>query len=569
MNSNKKTVSSLVTTGPNLRGSYQISSNSAVLETPSVLATPSVLVTRRATDLMIDIAGKEPQIRRGKNNELYILLREEEFLKTVSALSEKGFVLINLFCVQDFQEKPGFTLFYIFRLNGYIDIFAFMRQVEEETTSIATVFPSACWYEREIKDGFGIEFTDAFDKRRLFLHETYPEGFHPLLKSFKNGKIEAIQNPEEAYSFKNVEGKGVYQIPVGPVHAGIIEPGHFRFSVIGEPIFNLEIRLFYKHRGIEKLAEGKKPSACVPIAEAISGDETVTNAVAFCTAVEKIAGIEVPERANYLRGILLELERIYSHMGDLAGMITDIGFPRMTTPFLILRENIFRQNEFLTGSRFMRGAIDLGGLKKESSGEALSKLNLYLKTFVPQFESAIEAVHASSSLIDRFSTTGVLKKKLIAPLNLTGPIARAAGAPYDVRLDHPYGIYKNIPPERATKTAGDVLSRFEVKAAEVLNSASLIKKLIASIPEGTIIAETTEFAISNIPDGYALSMVEAARGQNLHWVYIRRGVMDRYKVRTASFCNWQAIEHAVLGNIVPDFPLINKSLNLSYAGTDL
>ncbi|HWQ48739.1 MAG TPA: NADH-quinone oxidoreductase subunit C [Methanosarcina sp.] len=563
MNSNKNTANFLLPAGPKLREDYQIPVNSAVL------ATPSVLAARYATALIIDIAGKELQIRRGKNNEFYIPLTEEKFLKIVPALSDKGFVLISLFCVQDFEENPVFTLFYIFRLNGYIDVFAFMRQVGREATSIATVFPSACWYEREIRDGFGIEFTDAFDKRRLFLHEAYPEGFHPLLKSFKNGKIQAVENPEEAYPFKQVEGEGVYQIPVGPVHAGIIEPGHFRFSVIGEPIFNLEIRLFYKHRGIEKLAEGKNPFACVPIAEAISGDETVANAVAFCTAVEKIAGIEIPTRANYLRAILLELERIYSHMGDLSGMITDIGFPRMTTPFLILRENIFRQNEFLTGSRFMRGAVDLGGVKKEISRETLSNFSLYLKTFVPQFESAIAAVHASSSLIDRFSTTGVLKKKLIAPLNITGSIARAAGATYDVRFDHPYGIYKDIPPERAIKTPGDVLSRFEVKAAEVLNSASLIKKLIASIPEGTIISETTEFAISNIPDGYALSMVEAARGQNLQWIYIRSGVINRYKVRTASFCNWQAIEHAVLGNIVPDFPLINKSLNLSYAGTDL
>ncbi len=557
MNSNKNITGSLIPTGPKIRENCQAPEN------------PEVLPTLYATDLLIDVSGKEPQIRKGKNNELYIPLGEEEFLKAIPLLSENGFVLISLFCAQGFEESPDFTLFYVFRLNGSTDVFVFMRHVRTETTSIATVFPSACWYEREIRDGFGIEFTDAFDKRRLFLHEAYPEGFHPLLKSFKNGKIEAVQNPEEAYPFKQVEGEGIYQIPVGPVHAGIIEPGHFRFSVIGEPIFNLEIRLFYKHRGIEKLAEGKKPSTCIPIAEAISGDETVANAVAFCMAVEKIAGIDVPARASYLRAILLELERIYSHMSDLSGMITDIGFPRMTTPFLILREKIFRQNELLTGSRFMRGAIDLGGVKKEISSEALSKLALYLKTFVPEFESAVKAVRASSSLIDRFSTTGILKNNLVAPLNLTGPIARAAGASYDVRFDHPYGIYKDVPPERAGKTAGDVLSRFEVKAAEVLNSASLIQQLTLSIPGGAIVAEVTEFAISNIPDGYALSMVEAARGQNLHWVYVRRGVIDRYKVRTASFCNWQAIEHAVLGNIVPDFPLINKSLNLSYAGTDL
>ena len=557
MNLSKNTNDSLISAGTRLRDNRQIT------------VSPTVQATQYATDLIFDVSGEEPQITRGKNHEFYIPLGENEFLKIVPALSEKGFVLISLFCVQDFEDNPGFSLFYMFRLSGYTDVFAFMRHVEMETTSIAKVFPSACWYEREISDGFGIEFTDAFDKRRLFLHEAYPEGFHPLLKSFKNGKIQAVKNPKEAYPFKQVEGKGVYQIPVGPVHAGIIEPGHFRFSVIGEPILNLEIRLFYKHRGIEKLAEGKRPSACIPIAEAISGDETVANAVAFCMAVEKIAGIEIPTRASYLRAILLELERIYSHMGDLSGMITDIGFPRMTTPFLIHREKFFRQNELLTGSRFMRSVIDLGGIKKDIPAEVLSKLAIYLKTFVPQFESAIKDVNASSSLIDRFSTTGILKKKFIVPLNLTGPIARAAGASYDVRLDHPYGIYKDKPPERAIKTTGDVLSRFKVKAAEILNSATLIQELIASIPEGAIVAEVTEFALSNIPHGYALSMVEAARGQNLHWVYVRNGLIERYKVRTASFCNWQAIEHAVLGNVVPDFPLINKSLNLSYAGTDL
>lgn len=280
MNSNKNTTSYLIPEGPKLRENCQISVN------------PAGLATRYATDLIIDISGKEPQIMRGKNNEFYIHLREEEFLKIMSALPYKGFVLISLFCVQDFEENPDFTLFYIFRLTGFTDVFAFMRHVRTEVTSIAAVFPSACWYEREIRDGFGIEFTDAFDKRRLFLHEAYPDDFHPLLKSFKNGKIQAVENPEETYLFKQVEGEGVYQIPVGPVHAGIIEPGHFRFSVIGEPIFNLEIRLFYKHRGIEKLADGKRPPACVPIAEAISGDETVANAVAFCMAVEKIAGIE-------------------------------------------------------------------------------------------------------------------------------------------------------------------------------------------------------------------------------------------------------------------------------------
>jgi formate hydrogenlyase subunit 5 len=552
------------------------------------------------TGLLRDIS-KEPQIKSGNNGELYISLPEKEFQETVPVLDREEFILLGLFCVQDFEgeneekgeeeegekgeneeneekggkggkgekdkaEAPAFTLFYAFRKRGFSEVFVFLYPVETEASSIARTFPSACWYEREIRDGFGLDFPDAFDKRRLFLHEAYPEGFHPLLKSFKNGKIRTIEKPQENYPFKQLEGEGVYQIPVGPVHAGIIEPGHFRFSVIGEPIFNLEIRMFYKHRGIEKLAEGKPPAACLPIAEAISGDESAANSVAFCMAVEKLAGLRVPERAEYLRAVLLELERIHSHLGDLAGMATDVGFPRITSPFLILREEIFRQNDVLTGSRFLKGAVDIGGMKQDIPDKLLEKLASYLENFEGRFEKAFGTAMSSSSLIDRFATTGVIKKKLITPLNLTGPIARASGAAYDVRMTHPYGIYGKMPPERKVLSTGDVLSRFEVKAAEVRASGALIRKLVLEIPAGPVLCLPP---VTGIQDGFALSMVEAPRGQTLHWVYVKNGLIDRYKVRTASFCNWKAVEHAVLDNIVPDFPLINKSLNLSYAGTDL
>lgn len=456
------------------------------------------------TGLLRDIS-KEPQIREGKNRELYIPFSEKEFQKAVPVLAGEDFILLNLFCVQNFEgvsgeygknEKDGkngkndkieasaFTLFYTFRKRGFSEIFVFLCPVEKEATSIAETFPSACWYEREIRDGFGLDFPDAFDKRRLFLHESYPEGFHPLLKSFKNGKIRPVESPQENYPFKKMDGQGVYQIPVGPVHAGIIEPGHFRFSVIGEPIFNLEVRMFYKHRGVEKLAEGKTPAACLPIAESISGDESAANSVAFCMAVEKLAGLRVPERAEYLRAVLLELERINSHLGDLAGMATDVGFPRITSPFLILREELFRQNDVLTDSRFLKGTVDIGGLKQDISGKLLEKLASYLESFETRFEKAFETAMSSSSLIDRFATTGVIKKNLIAPLNLTGPLARASGAAYDVRTSQPYGVYGKMPPERKVLSTGDVLSRFEVKAAEVRASGTLIRKLVSDIPGG-------------------------------------------------------------------------------------
>ncbi len=513
------------------------------------------------------IFGTEQSVVYGLNNELYLPIDSAKLLETITRLSENSYELIALFCVQNFNSHDGFTLMYAFEKVGFQEIPILQANVESnQAFSIAKIYPSACWYEREITDGFGVEFTEAYDKRRLFLHEAYPKGFHPLLKSFKNGPIKTVipkTEGEEEYPFKRVEGAGVYQIPVGPVHAGIIEPGHFRFSVIGESIYNLEVRMFYKHRGLEKLAEGKTPQECVKIAEVISGDETTANAVTYCDAVEKISGISIPYRALKLRTILLELERIYSYLGDLAGMVLDVAFPVGASSFFILREEILRFNEMLTGSRFQKGIIAIGGLTKDVSEQSLKNFSTYLHDFSKRLKTAKELDNTYFSLIDRFQTTGVVKPALLAPLHITGPIARASGRMLDTRINHPYGLYSEMNLKGRTQQNGDVLSRFELKAQEILDSVKMIQDLIASLKLGEIFTE------HKLGDGYAMSIVEAARGQSMHWVYIKNGVIDRYKVRTASFCNWQAIEHAVLGDIVPDFPLINKSMNLSYAGTDL
>ncbi len=508
------------------------------------------------------LSGQKLTLIEGLNHELYLPINESDLQKAINIFDENGFELISLFCVQDFEDK-GFTLFYAFEISGFEQILILQYHLNEnQAFSIAKTYPSACWYEREIADGFGIKFQDAFDIRRLFLHETYPFDFHPLLKCFKNGQIETkASDNQNQYVFKQVEG--VYQIPVGPVHAGIIEPGHFRFSVIGETIFNLEVRLFYKHRGLEKLAEGMNPQECIRIAESISGDETFANAVAFCIAVEKICGLTLPKRALQLRTIMLELERIYSHLGDLAGMCVDVAYPVGASPFFILREEIFRQNDALTSSRFLKGIVGLGGLTKDVPEGALENLSNYLLSFSVRLNVAIGIDSTYFSVVDRFETTGKVKTEILSPLHITGPIARASGKISDNRISHPYGMYRELKLKERTQTIGDVLARFNIKAQEVLDSVKIIQQLIGELESGEI------SVLCQIKDGHAISLVEAPRGQNLHWVKIKNGTIDRYKVRTASFCNWQVMEHAVLGNIVPDFPLINKSMNLSYAGTDM
>lgn len=501
-----------------------------------------------------------------QGKDITLAVENGEFMKVISLISDAEFTLSCLFAAECEEGKSGPTLYYVFEKSGYAGLLILKNRLPAETaSSVALIFPTASLYEREIRDGFGIEFDNAKDTRCLFLHENYPAQFHPLRKSFRNGRMgytDPVPSDDE-YRFRAVHGEGVYQIPVGPVHAGIIEPGHFRFSVIGETIYNLEIRMFWKHRGIEKLAEGKSPTQALALAEAISGDETIANSWAFCLAAERISNLEIAPRADYLRLIFAEMERIYSLLGDMAGMPIDVAFPVGASPFFILREEILRWNEKLSGSRFYKGALVIGGVRKDVSKEIMQELSLYLNLFTSRFHQAVQNILAQPSVIDRFEPTGVLKKELIAPLNITGPMARASGVPLDVRIDHPYGPYTKLKPGMKVLDAGDVMSRFNIKADTIQDSIRLIGLAIKEIPEGKISVEP------KIKDGDVLSLVESCRGQNAQWVCIRHGLVDRYKVRTASFCNWVAIEFAVQNEIVPDFPLINKSMNLSYAGTDL
>jgi Ni,Fe-hydrogenase III large subunit/Ni,Fe-hydrogenase III component G len=502
----------------------------------------------------------------GLTRSTYLAAGEDHYPEILGWLSRRELRLAGLWAAEDFEGHPGFSLLAVFEKPGASGLLTLVVRLKgRQVFSMAARFPAASYYEREIQDGFGIEFKGGFDNRRLFLHDVYPDDFHPLLKSFRNRPLELdYASPAGSpYPFRECEGEGVYQVPVGPVHAGIIEPGHFRFSVIGETIFALEIRHFYKHRGLEKLAEGRAPAQCMAIAEAVSGDESAANSFALAMALETVSGVTPPRRAGELRTILLELERIYSHLGDLAGMATDVAYPLGASPLYALREEILRWNAGLTGSRFLKGMIIAGGLRRDIPPAPLSALSAFVSAFPARLEHILAGIYGSAWVIDRFETTGVIPGKLVSPLNLSGPTARASGADMDTRRDHPYGIYAELRMNVPVKQEGDVLARFQVKAEEIRASVLLIRDVLSRLEEGAICAPC-------LPrDGYALALVESARGQNLHWIYVKNGLVARYKVRTASFSNWPAIEHAVMGNIPPDFPLINKSLNLSYAGNDL
>lgn len=496
----------------------------------------------------------------------YYLIPGEEIISTIKDLKDQGQNLISLFGVEEFEGETGCSLLYVLEdPDSEKLLILVLPDCGVEHRSVSGIFPVASLFEREIADGFGIVFTGAFDTRRLFLHETYPAGFHPLKKETRNRPPEPTgeNKPGDPYQFKTIDGSSVFLIPVGPVHAGIIEPGHFRFSVIGETIVNLEIRLGYLHRGVEKCVEGKTPEQAVRIAESISGDESSVNACGLCMAVEQISGITISPRAEYIRGVLLELERACSLLSDLAGMVTDIAHPVSASRFTVLRERIQREADQICGSRFLKGAICPGGVSDQISKESLDHLFKNVGEVEHELDEIAGWVLSIPSVIDRFATTGVVQPELIRSLALSGPVARASGSFVDTRIDHPYGVYRERIPGQVCEQGGDVLARFSLKHQEIRASLRLIQELIVFLPEGP--ARTPV----QVRDGFSLAMAESPRGMVLHWLYIRNGVVDRYKVRTASFCNWYAIEHAVIGNIVADFPVINKSLNLSYAGTDL
>lgn len=441
-----------------------------------------------------------------------------------------------------------------------------------ERTGRDRLFPSitpsvhaAQWYEREIRDQYGLIPHGHPDLRRLVRHEHWPKGTHPLKKDFPWDRV--LERQPGEYRFRHIEGEGVFEVPVGPIHAGIIEPGHFRFSVAGEPIMQLEVRHFWKHRGIEKLFEQQPLAAALPLAERISGDTTVGHGLAYCQAVETVLHITVPRRARYLRSLFLELERLHNHLGDVGAICNDTAYTLAHAHCGRMKERLMQLNDRLTGSRFLRGALCLGGvvhdLTQRRLEEAVDELNRIEQDF-----SELEAIIlANASLTDRLETTGVLAERIAWDHGVIGVVGRASGLDQDVRRDRPFAAYDELPVKVALYRYGDVRARLRVRMDEIHESVRLIREIARLIPPGGLVAQSSD--LPTVGD-WAVSAVEGWRGEILCFVMAgEQGRIHRCKVRDPSFVNWPAIQWAVTGNILPDFPLINKSFNLSYAGNDL
>lgn len=453
------------------------------------------------------------------------------------------------------------------RRGAYLILRTRVRANHPELPSHAPHYWAADRPERHIHDLFGIRFSDHPDPRRWTRHQAWDEHTFPLRKSLAVAGDQPLETaPDCDYPFLKAQGASVNEIPVGPVHAGIIEPGHFRFQAIGETVLHLEERLGYVHKGIEKLAEGRDRAALARLAGRVSGDCTVGHTWAACMAMERAAGVEIPLRAAYLRGILAERERVINHLGDLGALCNDVGFLFGYYEFGRLRELWLRENLAWFGHRLMMDRIVPGGVGVNLSQDRAERMRQSLDALRRELDELITILDANSSLEDRLVGAGLLATDTAAALGALGFVGRASGQTFDVRKDAPYAPYDRLPVRVPLEDQGDVSSRFWVRYKELRAALRLLEQMLRDLPAGEL---TT---VWQTPREHAAGFgaVESWRGEILCYVrFGEGGLIRRYYPRDPSIINWPALEQLVLGNIVPDFPVCNKSVNGSYSGHDL
>jgi Ni,Fe-hydrogenase III large subunit len=432
------------------------------------------------------------------------------------------------------------------------------RLAGDSLPSLTPQCPQVHLFEREIAEQFGVRLRDhPWEK---------PVRFQSPL-ALPDGPARAVARPQPGLAdFFRVGGEAAHEVGVGPVHAGIIEPGHFRFQCYGEEVLHLEISLGYQHRGIERALLGGPDRRTIHYMETAAGDTTVGHATAYCQAVEALAGCEPPARAQALRGIALELERIANHVGDLGALAGDVGFLPTAAYCGRVRGDFLNLTAELCGSRLGRGLVRPGGVRFDPGPERLAELGGRLERAAVDAAQAVALLWDTSSVMARFEDTGPVSTALATELGLVGPAARASGVDRDVRRDHPTGIWRQARPPVALAASGDVLARAQVRWAEVERSIQFIRQGLAALPPGPVRAQPGPLA----PERLAVSLVEGWRGEICHVASTGAdGRFERYKIVDPSFHNWTGLAGALKGQQISDFPLCNKSFNLSYCGHDL
>jgi len=463
---------------------------------------------------------------------------------------------------RDRGAKHGFALHLAFDLSpGLVCLTLPLPTDDPQYPDLSIVFPSVERMQRAARDLVGIR-PDAGDQRSWLRHDNWPAEHYPLRRETPDQRFEA---KNEDYAFVRVEGNGVHEIPVGPIHAGIIEPGHFRFSVMGERVLRLEERLGWKHKGIERRFVGMTLADGAKLASRVSGDSTVAYAWAYAQAAEAISGTMKEVGALRLRALLLERERVANHLGDLGYLGNDVALSFGLMQFMRLKEDWIRLNAKLFGHRLLMDRVVPGGVSIDLDAQGINALRQQCLTIDTEVRRLKSIYDEHAGLQDRFLTTGRIPPELALRLGVTGLAGRASGQARDLRVTHPCAPYATLAPTLALEHNGDVAARSLVRFAEINESLRLIARILDTLPPGACRAEVRSEA-----DKRGFGWVEGWRGDILVALETGRdGKLRRGHCQDPSAHNWPALEHAVIDNIVPDFPLINKSFNLSYAGPDL
>ncbi|MHA7651415.1 hydrogenase large subunit [Mycobacterium sp. ML4] len=477
----------------------------------------------------------------------------DELALAVGELLDNGFRLALVAAHDDGDELRIVYLLLCGPPDRRIELTLTTNATNPSVPSLGHLSIPAGRFEREMMDLYGVVPVGHPQPRRLVSHAHWPLGWHPMRRDAGPPPEFATQG---GFPFVTVDGPGVYEIPVGPVHAGLIEPGHFRFSVIGESVLRLKARLWFVHRGVEKLFEGRTAAAAVELAERISGDSSAAHSLAYSLAVEDALGIQLPEPAHGLRALLVELERLYNHAADLGALANDVGFALANTHAQRVRECVLRINGRVTGHRLLRSAIRPGGVVLQELPRRPE-----LRALAVEVAEICELTLGNPMIYDRFADTAVLSRDDAHALGCLGYVARASGISTDARLDHPSTALPVIPVRR---TEGDVLARYTIRRDEFAASVDLICALI-----DRHCGDLEYRAPLPVASGAGVGIAEGWRGTVVHRVEVDDGTITRCKVVDPSWFNWPALPVAMADTIVPDFPLANKSFNLSYAGNDL
>lgn len=476
----------------------------------------------------------------------------DDFRLSLLDCAVKGGAVVQFFA---YEEQGNVWLMAIMRYSN--ELYVGKSYVSDKYSSLTQKNSKFHLFEREVAEQYGV----------------IPEG-HPWLKNVRFhpnwlGKKDVFGNTYEDipgnYPYFQVEGDEIHEVAVGPVHAGIIEPGHFRFQCIGEEVLHLEIQLGYQHRGVEKILTTVPGLRHSGIVESVAGDTAIANSICYCQAVEALQGIDVSEDARKIRIVALELERIANHIGDLGALAGDVAFATAAAYFGRMRGEFLNLLLLLSGNRFGKSLVRPGGANWQWNEKTVTTILTKIDELGPQIENARDLLFTAHTVLGRFEGCGVVSKETASEIGLVGVAGRASGLDYDTRFtfDLANGCQKKI---KNKQTSGDVFARAWVRHEEIVYSLDCIREILQQGPMDI----TVSFALNLPPNSFVVTMTEAWRGELSHCLLTdENGVLLRYKIKDPSFHNWMGLAMALRNEGISDFPLNNKSFNLSYCGFDL